>query len=163
MSAVVVNIHLGGLVVVQLLPDVGFILQNNYWSDLFKSETCGQKYLSYFCWLYPAKKLMRPLFKADSRWMWSKIFITKTKEKEKVHLWCEPSPCDQKLRKKRKREKKIKREKGVIVHLWCEPSPGLVRPSVVFVARRHFDIVVELDYLQREIFNVIIYFLYIFY
>ena len=28
MSAVVVNIHLGGLVVVQLLPDVGFILQN---------------------------------------------------------------------------------------------------------------------------------------
>lgn len=55
MSAIVVNIHLGGLVVVQLLPDVGFIL-------------------------------------------------------------------------------------------WCEPSPGLVRPSVVFVARRHFDIVVELDY-----------------
>ena len=27
MSAVVVNIHLGGLVVVQLLPDVCFILQ----------------------------------------------------------------------------------------------------------------------------------------
>ena len=176
MSAVVVNIHLGGLVVVQLLPDVGFILQNNYWSDLFKSETCGQKYLSYFCWLYPAKKLMRPLFKADSRWMWSKIFITKTKDKEKVHLWCEPSPCDQKYflqtkrerqssplvcaesmwsknkkkrEKERKKEKKIKREKWVIVHLWCEPSPGLVRPSVVFVARRHFDIVVELDYLQK--------------
>ena len=172
MSAVVVNIHLGGLVVVQLLPDVGFILQNNYWSDLFKSETCGQKYLSYFCWLYPAKKLMRPLLKADSRWMWSKIFIpklkkkrkftfgvsrvhvirniyNKQKEKDRVHLWCVPSPCDQKIRKKRKREKKIKREKGVIVHLWCEPSPGLVRPSVVFVARRHFDIVVELDYLQK--------------
>ena len=105
MSAVVVNIHLGGLVVVQLLPDVGFILQNNYWSDLFKSETCGQKYLSYFCWLYPAKKLMRPLFKADSRWMWSKIFITKTKEKEKVHLWCEPSPCDQKYLLQTKRER----------------------------------------------------------
>ena len=37
---------------------------------------------------------------------------TKTKEKEKVHLWCEPSPCDQKIRKKeKKREKKRKKLK----------------------------------------------------
>ena len=34
-------------------------------------------------------------------------------------------------------------------YLWCEPSPRLVGPSVVFVARRHFDIVVELDYLRK--------------
>ena len=64
----------------------------------------------------------------------------RTTKKEKVHLWCEPSPCAQKYLQKTEKEK---------VHLWCEPSPGLVRPSVVFVARRHFDIVVELDYLRK--------------
>ena len=101
-------------------------------------ETCGQKHI---CWLYPAKQLLRPLVKADSRCMLSEIFVKKEKEKkEKVHLWCEPSPCAQKYLQKTEKEK---------VHLWCEPSPGLVRPSVVFVARRHFDIVVELDYLQK--------------
>ena len=83
--------------------------------------------------------------------MLSEIFVKKKRrqKEKKVHLWCEQNPCAQKYLQKTEKEK---------VHLCCEPSPGLVRPSVVFVARRHFDIVVELDYLQDKRFNVIIYF-----
>ncbi len=34
--------------------------------------------------------------------------------------------------------------------LGCEAGPGLVRPPVVLVARRHLDVVVELDDLKRQ-------------
>ena len=96
MSAVVVNIHLGGLVVVQLLPDVGFILQNKCW-DMW-SET-------YICWLYPAKQLLRPLVKADSRCMLSEIFVKKKKKKRESSplVWAK-SMCSEIFTKNRERK-----------------------------------------------------------
>ena len=86
------HIHLGGLVVIQLLPDVCFILKQQGLNCPLDQKNIRCTYLSkdqsinHQCWNF---------------------------------------------------------------HLWCKPSPRLVRASVVFVARCHFDIVVELDYLNK--------------
>ena len=146
MSAIVVHIHFSRLVVIQLLPDVCFVLQQ----QVIMLPSIGSKAL----WMSISsinpsinQSINQSVKQSINQPVNQTTFTFGVSRVQSLSIKQSDEPINQSTI-----NQPIKRTNQSIsknFHLWCEPGPRLVRPSVVFVARRHFDIVVELDYLKQ--------------